>query len=469
MRSRSYDVVVIGAGPGGLFCSWELTNGLRLDAEVLVVERGRPTGRRRCPAREEKVPCRRCNPCHILSGFGGAGTFSDGKLMLSPEIGGILSESLPKGELEALVEYVDQAFLHFTAPKERLFGTDEGRIEELRRRAALFGLRLVPSKVRHLGTENAAKVLSAIGEEVGRRAEVRTGVAAEQILVEGGEAAGVRLSNGTEVKAKFVVVAPGREGADWLRYQAEGLGLTLESNPVDVGVRVEVPAATMEELTNALYEPKLVYFSKHFQDKVRTFCVCPYGEVVYEYSHGVVIVNGHSYAGKRTENTNFSILVSTKFTEPFKEPIEFGVSLAKLANLLSGRVIVQRLGDLNAGRRSTEARIERGLVRPTLPGATPGDISFALPYRHLSGILEMLEALDELAPGVGSPHTLLYGLEIKFYSSKLKVSPCLETELPGLFAAGDGAGITRGLVQAAVSGVMVAREIGKRLKLLPRR
>ncbi|HIE09739.1 MAG TPA: FAD-dependent oxidoreductase, partial [Armatimonadetes bacterium] len=391
-----YDVVIVGAGPAGLFCAWELTK--ELDAEVLVVERGRPIGGRHCPAREEKVPCRRCNPCHILSGFGGAGTFSDGKLMLSPEVGGTLSNSIPRKDLEALVDYVDQAFLHFGAPKGRLFGTDEEKVAEFKRRATLCGLRLIPSKVRHLGTENAVKVLSAMGEEVGRRAEVRTGVAAEEILVEGGRVAGVRLSDGTEAKARFVVVAPGREGANWLRSQAERLGLTLESNPIDVGVRVEVPAAIMEELTNALYEPKLVYFSRSFDDKIRTFCVCPNGEVVYEYSHGVVIVNGHSYAGARTENTNFAILVSTKFTEPFKEPIEFGVSLAKLANLLSGGVIVQRLGDLKAGRRSTEGRIEQGLVRPTLPGATPGDISFALPYRHLSGILEMLEALDQLAP-----------------------------------------------------------------------
>ncbi len=461
---RRYDVVIIGAGPAGLFCAWELTNGQGLDLDVLIVERGGEISGRHCPAREKKVSCQRCNPCHILSGFGGAGTFSDGKLMLSPELGGLLSSSLPREELTELVDYVDQTFLQFGAPSGRLFGTDDQKIAELQRRAILCGLKLIPSRVRHLGTENCVKVLSAMGEALRRHAEIRTHTEARDLLVEDGKVVGVALSDGTEARAKFVVAAPGREGADWLRAQAERLGLTLENNPVDVGVRVEVPAAAMAELTDALYEPKLVYYSKVFDDKIRTFCVCPHGEVVYEFSHGVVIVNGHSYAGRQTENTNFAILVSTSFTEPFREPIEFGVSLAKLANLLSGGVIVQRLGDLKAGRRSTEARIERGLIRPTLPEATPGDISFALPYRHLAGILEMLDALDKLAPGVGSPHTLLYGLEIKFYSSRLKVSPQLETEIENLFAAGDGAGITRGLVQAAVSGVVAAREIARRVK-----
>jgi len=259
-------------------------------------------------------------------------------------------------------------------------------------------------------------------------------------------------------------VAPGRSGAEWLKCEAQLLGLKTLNNPVDVGLRVEVLAAVMQELTDALYEPKFIYYSKSFDDQVRTFCIAPEGEVITESYEGILTVNGQSYAEKKTGNTNFAILVSTSFTEPFREPIAYGKYLARLSNLLSGGVIVQRLGDLEAGRRSTEERIQRSVVAPTLKNATPGDLSFVLPYRYLADIREMLQALDQITPGVHSKDTLLYGVEVKFYSSRLQLSDCLETNIRNLFTIGDGAGVTRGLVQASVSGVIVAREIIKREK-----
>jgi hypothetical protein len=273
----------------------------------------------------------------------------------------------------------------------------------------------------------------------------------------------VEIMDGRQIEAEHVIVAPGREGSDWLASEAKKLGIRTSTNPVDIGVRVEVPAPVLEELTDVVYEPKLIYYTRSFDDQVRSFCVCPKGEVVLEASDGVKTVNGHSYAKKKTDNTNFALLVSTAFTEPFREPITYGRYIAALSNLLSGGVIVQRLGDLQAGRRSTEERIARGVVRPTLKSAVPGDLSFVLPYRYLADILEMLRAMDKLSPGVGSRHTLLYGVEVKFYSSRLELSPTLETQIHNLFAVGDGAGVTRGLVQASASGVIAAREIVKRI------
>jgi uncharacterized FAD-dependent dehydrogenase len=284
------------------------------------------------------------------------------------------------------------------------------------------------------------------------------------ILVENGTVKGVRLDDGTEVISRVVIVAPGREGSRWFEREARRLGLSLLNNPVDVGLRVEVPAEVMEPLTKVTYEPKLIYYSRSFDDRVRTFCVNPYGEVVKEHLKGVWTVNGHSYAERKTDNTNFAILVSTFFTEPFNEPLSYGRYIARLANFLGMGVIVQRLGDLRQGRRSTPERIEKGLVRPTLKDATPGDLSFALPYRYMQDILEMLEAMDGLAPGVNSRHTLLYGIEVKFYCRQVKLSEELETEVKHLFAVGDGAGISRGLIQASVSGVVAARAALKRLE-----
>jgi hypothetical protein len=297
------------------------------------------------------------------------------------------------------------------------------------------------------------------------RVDVKMETAVEEITVTGGKVTGVKTMDGKTIKADYVIVAPGRSGADWLTREAQRLNIKTTTNPVDIGVRIELPAAVMQSMTDVVYEPKLIYYSKLFDDKVRSFCVCPQGEVVIEKHEGVTSVNGHSYARKKTDNTNFALLVSTAFTEPFHEPTTYGRYVASLANLLSGGVIVQRLGDLESGRRSTPVRIERGLTEPTLTSAVPGDLSFVLPYRHLSAILEMLHAMDKIAPGVASPHTLLYGVEVKFYSSRLQLTEKLETVIKNLFAIGDGAGITRGLMQSSASGVIAAREISQRLEL----
>jgi uncharacterized FAD-dependent dehydrogenase len=295
------------------------------------------------------------------------------------------------------------------------------------------------------------------------RVETRTRCAVQSLLAEGGCIRGVKLENGETIFSRFVVAAPGRSGASWMKKEAESLGLKTRASPVDIGVRVELPAPVLKEITDIIYESKLIYYSKTFDEKVRTFCMNPYGEVVIEKTKEVVTVNGHSYTYKKSDNTNFAILVSSAFTEPFDDPIGYGLYIARLANLLGNGPIVQRLGDLLAGRRSTPDRIHRCLTRPTLAEATPGDLSFVFPYRHLQSIIEMLQALEKLAPGVYSRHTLLYGVEVKFYSNRIELSSELETGVKNLFAIGDGAGITRGLIQASASGILAARTIARRL------
>ncbi|MFQ5812775.1 MAG: NAD(P)/FAD-dependent oxidoreductase [Anaerolineae bacterium] len=457
MPQRHYDVIIVGAGPAGIFTALELSSHAGLN--ILMLEKGPDIEKRHCPARRPGGHCTHCNPCFLLCGWGGAGAFSDGKLTLSPAVGGHLAELLGNERISALIEEVDETFVKFGATGP-IYGTNDDDIERLEKRAALAGLRLISFPIRHLGTERSGKILTAMRNELsGRGVEIRTRTQVSRILVENWQAAGVETAKGEVIEGKYVVVAPGREGASWLKEVSKQLNLSLSRNPVDVGVRVELPAEVLAPLTDLVYEPKLHYYSRAFDDKVRTFCVCPYGEVVAEFADEVMTVNGHSYANRKTENTNFAILVSKTFTEPFKEPIAYGKYIASLANLLGDGVIVQRLGDLQQGRRSTPERLARSLVTPTLKDATPGDLNLVLPYRYVVNILEMLEALDKLAPGVYSRHTLLYGVEVKFYSSRLELSKSLETEVENLFAAGDGAGVTRGLVQASASGLVVAQEI----------
>ena len=456
-----YDVIIVGAGPAGIFAALELTE--KNDLKILMLDRGPDINQRKCPA-SRGFECIHCEPCLLLSGWGGAGAFSDGKLTLSTEVGGWLNQYISLEELEKLIDYVDKIYLKFGATKH-VYGEDLEKIEEIERKASLAGLKFVRQKIRHMGTEKCSQTLRKMRQALDGKIEFKPKKDVKGLIVKDGAVEGVSTVDGERFFGKYVIVAPGRSGAEWLQSEAQALGLKTLNNPVDVGIRVEVLASVMEELTKALYEPKLIYYSKSFDDQVRTFCVAPYGEVITESYNGVLTVNGQSYAERKTENTNFAILVSTSFTEPFKEPIAYGKYLARLSNLLSGGVIIQRLGDLEVGRRSTRERISRSIVKPTLKNATPGDLSFVLPYRYLTDIKEMLQALDKISPGIYSRDTLLYGVEVKFYSSKLQLSNSLETRIRNLFTIGDGAGVTRGLVQASASGIIAAREILKREKL----
>jgi uncharacterized FAD-dependent dehydrogenase len=456
-----YDVIIVGAGPAGIFSALELTQKHNLS--VLILDRGAEIDQRKCPS-SRGLECHHCEPCSILSGWGGAGAYSDGKLTLSTEVGGWLNQYVSEKELENLVKYVDDIYLKFGA-SEQVYGEDIEKVDEIERQAAAAGLRLIRQEVRHMGTEKCADTLRMMRKELDSKITFMPKTDVKGLIGEKQTIKGVETSDGEKFLGKYVIVAPGRGGAEWLQTEAQIRGLKTVNNPVDVGVRVEVSATAMERLTRVLYEPKLVYYSKLFDDMVRTFCVSPYGEVTTESYDGVLTVNGGSYAERKTDNTNFAVLVSTSFTEPFKEPIAYGKYIARLSNLLSGGVMVQRLGDLVAGRRSTPERLARSVVTPSLKNATPGDLSFVLPYRYLQDIREMLQALDVIAPGVHSRDTLLYGVEVKFYSSHLLLNHALESKMQNMFTIGDGAGVTRGLIQASASGVIVAREILKRENL----
>lgn len=460
---KQYDVIIVGAGPAGIFAALELLKTNHFNLEIIILEKGKNIVQRKCPMRELNTTCQQCNPCSLLSGWGGGGAFSDGKLNLTGSIGGHLSDYLSEEELERFIKYVDDVYLQFGAD-EKVYGTNQEEIEYIKREAAKANLKFIPAKVRHLGTEQCFTILKNIFHLLKEKVEIRTSVEVEKITRTGNKVNGIVTTTGEIIKSKYVILSPGRVGAEWLKKQSLELGLKVFNNPVDVGVRVELPAIILEHLTHAIYESKLIYYTSLFDDNVRTFCMCPYGEVVMEYNDGITTVNGHSYRNKKTDNSNFALLVSTTFTEPFKEPIAYGKYIANLANILSGGVIIQRLGDLISGRRSTTERISHSVVTPTLTSATPGDLSFVLPYRILSDIIEMLEALDKIAPGVFREQTLLYGAEVKFYSVRLELSKHLETKIENLFAVGDGAGITRGLIQASMSGVIVARQIKNRMR-----
>lgn len=453
-----YDVIIVGAGPAGIFSALELSEKTNL--KILVVDRGQDIDKRKCPA-SRGFECVHCEPCAVLSGWGGAGAYSDGKLTLSTEVGGWLNQYLSTDELIALVKYVDGIYLRFGA-SEQVYGGDNEEVAEIERQASRAGLKLIKQEVRHMGTDKCLETLQRMRKDLHGKITFLPKTDVKSIITENNLVKGVETVKGETFFAKYVIIAPGRSGAEWLQTEAQFHGLKTVNNPVDIGVRVELLASVMEKLTKALYEPKLIYYSRDFDDQVRTFCVSPYGKVTTESYDGVLTVNGGSHAETKTSNTNFAILVSTSFTEPFKEPIAYGKYIARLSNLLSGGVMVQRLGDLNHGRRSTPERISHSVLTPSLKNATPGDLSFVLPYRYLADIREMLQALDKIAPGVASPETLLYGVEVKFYSSHLQLNNVLETKIKNMFTIGDGAGVTRGLVQASASGVMVAREIIKR-------
>ncbi|HOM25310.1 MAG TPA: FAD-dependent oxidoreductase [Thermosynergistes sp.] len=462
MRDR-FDVVVVGAGPAGIFAAREL---VKSGLDVAVIDKGKPLGERLCPLKAGMTSsCAHCNPCGVLSGWGGAGAFSDGKLTLTPEFGGNLERYVGRERLCALIEEVDAAYMRY-GDDTPLYEPDPSFAAEVVKKGRGAGLQVIPAKIRHVGTDKSSFILRGFYDELKSKAAMFMETEVTGVIAEGGSVKGVTLGDGSLIAAQAVILAPGRVGAPWVERLAKDLGLPVDSIPVDVGLRLEMPAEWSEAITQQFYEVKVLFDAPTFDDKVRTFCMCPHGEVVTEYQSewDVVTVNGHSYRDHKTDNTNFAILVSTEFTEPFRDPNGYGAHIARLANMLGGGALIQRLGDLKAGRRSTRSRIERGLTRPTLKDAEPGDISFALPYRHLKDILEMVSALDAIMPGIDGPHTLLYGVEVKFYSLRLSVNGDLQTPIRGLYAAGDGAGITRGLIQSSASGIVAARAITQAMK-----
>ena len=457
-----YNVIIIGAGPAGIFSALELVK-LQPDCKILIIEKGPKIEDRRCLIRNGAASCPGCKKCGLLCGWGGAGAFSDGKLTLTPDVGGHLDDYMPRSDVEKLIKYTDDIYLQYGATDE-VYGLNNKDVEEISRKATLAELKLIYSPVRHLGTERSLDVLKAMQDYLMQKVDIINDEQAQNLIVKDGVIKGIETDKGNVFEAQYVVVAPGREGADWLAKEFKKLKIELISNAVDVGVRVELPAPVMEDITSKLYESKLVYYAPTFKDMVRTFCMNPYGEVVCENYNGIATVNGHSYgnADKRTPNTNFALLVSKRFTEPFKEPIQYGQHIARLANMLGGGVLVQRFGDLLEGRRSNPEKIKNSTIEPTLKSATPGDLSLVLPHRHLTSIIEMLYALDKIAPGVASRYTLLYGVEVKFYSSRVKLNNNLETiGIKNLYAIGDGAGVTRGLLQASASGIVAARAIAQ--------
>ena len=457
--SNEFDVASIGGGPAAIFAAYEFT--LKYPKlKVAIIEEGHTIDKRQCPLEQKKVNhCLRCVPCDIMRGFGGAGAFSDGKYNLTTEFGGWLKEYIPEKTVIELIDYVDSLNCRHGAPGE-YFSTKNCNIGKI---ALGCDLHLLNAKVRHLGTENNLLIMESIYKYLLGKIDIRCDTHVENISREDGGFLLETKGAGGNVRCKYLIAAPGRAGAEWFTEQCKTMGLAFINNQVDVGVRVEVPAQVFKHITDEVYEAKLVYRTKQYGDLVRTFCMNPNGYVVAENTDGIVTVNGHSFSDPKlnSPNTNFALLVSNKFTEPFNEPHQYGKRIASFSNMLGGGVLIQRFGDLIKGRRTNEHRLSQSFTKPTLE-AVPGDLSLVLPKRHLDNIIEMIYALDKVAPGTANNDTLLYGVEVKFYSSRLQLSNQLETQIPNLFAVGDGAGITRGLSQAAASGVYAARQIGRR-------
>ncbi len=457
-----YDVVIIGCGISGIFAGYELTKK-NPQIKVLMIEQGNDILGRSCPIVANKTKdCIRCKTCDIMRGFGGAGAFSDGKFNFTTEFGGWLNDYIDDKEVMDLINYVDSVNVEFGATRE-MFSTYTAEAKAIEKRALENDLHLLQAAVKHLGTENNLEILKRLSTYLQERLEL---ICNTQVLniTPAGDGYTIELHNEKTIECKYLIVAPGRSGAEWFSQQCKQLKLDLINNQVDIGVRVELPAKVFEHITDVVYESKLVYRTKQYGDLVRTFCMNPYGHVVSENVDGIVTVNGHSYTDPklRSENTNFALLVSNRFTHPFNEPYQYGKRIASLSNMLGGGVLVQRFGDLIKGARTNAHRLGQSFTHPTL-NATPGDLSLVLTKRHLDNIIEMIYALDKIAPGTANYDTLLYGVEVKFYSSRLELTKELETKLPNMFAIGDGAGVTRGLSQASASGVLVARTISDRI------
>ena len=451
----NYDVIIIGAGPGGIFSAYELTK-LNPDLKVAVFEAGHALDKRHCPIDGEKVKsCIDCKSCSIMSGFGGAGAFSDGKYNITNDFGGTLYEYIGKKRALELMHYVDEINMRYGGEGTKLYSTAGTKFKTI---CIQNDLHLLDASVRHLGTDINYVVLENLYAYLQDKAEFFFDTPVQSVsMVEGGYQVNCKDAAYT---CKDCVISVGRSGSKWMETVCKDMKIPTKSNRVDLGVRVELPAAVFAHLTDELYESKIVYRTKQYEDKVRTFCMNPKGAVVNENTNGIITVNGHSYEdpAKQTENTNFALLVAKHFSEPFKDSNGYGESIARLSNMLGGGVIVQRFGDLIRGHRSTPKRIEESFTQPTL-NATPGDLSLVLPKRLLDGIIEMIYALDKVAPGTANDDTLLYGVEVKFYNMEVEVNDKLETRYPGLYCIGDGSGITHSLSHASASGVHVARTI----------
>lgn len=457
-----YDVAIIGGGPAAIFAAYEFVMK-HPKLKLIMIEAGNSIEKRFCPLAAKKVDhCINCKPCSIMRGFGGAGAFSDGKYNFTTEFGGWLNEYLPEEKVIELIDYVDELNCRHGAPGE-YFTTKNSTIGT---KALQNDLHLLNAKVRHLGTENNLIIMENIYNFLREQMDILCNTTVKEIQHKEDGTFSLKLDEAEKIiDCKYLIAAPGRAGAEWFSEQCKQLGLSLINNQVDVGVRVEVPAQVFKHITDEVYEAKILYRTHQYNDLVRTFCMNPYGYVVAENTDGIITVNGHSFRDPRlqSKNTNFALLVSNKFTEPFHEPIKYGKRIASFSNMLGGGVIVQRFGDLVKGRRTDEKRMAKSFTKPTL-SATPGDLSLVLPKRQLDDIIEMIYALDKIAPGMANADTLLYGVEVKFYSARLELDKNLETKIPNMFAIGDGAGITRGLSQASASGVWVARIIGERAK-----
>lgn len=450
-----YDVIIIGAGPGGIFSSYELINK-KSDLKIAVFEAGYPLSKRKCPIDGDKIKsCIHCKTCAIMNGFGGAGAYSDGKYNITNDFGGTLYEYIGKSKAIDLMKYVDEINMSHGGEGTKLFSTAGSQFKKI---CMQNQLNLLDASVRHLGTDINYVVLENIYNELKDKIDFHFNSHVDKVcaLPDGGYSV---TSGDTTAACKECIISVGRSGSKWMEGICKDLDINTKSNRVDIGVRVELPAVIFSHLTDELYESKIVYRTKNYEDLVRTFCMNPKGSVVNENTNGIVTVNGHSYEdpAKQTQNTNFALLVAKHFSEPFKDSNGYGESIAKLSNMLGGGVIVQRFGDLVKGRRSTQKRIEEGLVVPTL-AATPGDLSLVLPKRILDGLIEMIYALDKIAPGTANEDTLLYGVEVKFYNMEVDIDNNLETVHKGLYVIGDGSGVTHSLSHASASGVYVARK-----------
>lgn len=459
---REVDVIIVGSGASGVFAAYEFTK-LNTDLRVVVLDKGNPIHRRNCPIKTGKVEtCIGCEPCNIMNGYGGAGTLSDGKYNITTNFGGDMHKFVGREEALDLMRYVDNVLCQFDGEDSKLYSTASSNLKTI---ALRHDLHLLDAQVRHFGTDRNVKILEKMFEYSKEKVEMQFNTTAIEVEFLEEEKKYVVYTNRNETyKCKKLVLASGRSGSKWISQICGKFGIKCDSNQVDIGVRVELPAEVFKHITDDVYESKIVYQAKGYNELVRTFCMNPYGQVVAENTSGIITVNGHAYADPalQSQNTNFALLVSNKFTEPFKESNEYGESIAKLSNMLGGGVLLQRFGDLVKGRRSNKERMEKCFTIPTLK-ATPGDLSLVIPKRQLDSIIEMIYALDKIAPGTANDDTLLYGVEVKFYNSKVEVNSNFETTKEGLFVVGDGGGATHSLSQASACGVYVARYLNNNM------